>query len=171
MVRRDLARARVHVLRAALRAGRNHALGRAGRGARRAAAGVRAHPSRLAGDVLPQPAVVGAQGIDDPEDSRDGAGPKRWVVHERDGAIDGYAVYRHKPGWGEGSTIAELRVIEALGGDAGGAPGSLGVPARDRLEGDGQPLDPAAGAPAVPAPGDASSDAVPPGRLPLDSHR
>src|SRR5437588_12523444 len=28
--------------------------------------------------------------IDDPEDRRDGAGPKRWVVHERDGAIDGY---------------------------------------------------------------------------------
>ncbi len=53
--------------------------------------------------------------IDDPEDRRDGAGPKRWVVHERDGAIDGYAVYRHKPGWGEGSTIAELRVIEAFG--------------------------------------------------------
>jgi predicted acetyltransferase len=53
--------------------------------------------------------------IDDPEERRDGAGPKRWVVHEVDGAIDGYAVYRHKPGWDEGSTIAELRVLEALG--------------------------------------------------------
>jgi predicted acetyltransferase len=30
--------------------------------------------------------------IDDPESRRDGAGPKRWVVHERDGEIDGYAV-------------------------------------------------------------------------------
>jgi predicted acetyltransferase len=53
--------------------------------------------------------------IDDPEERRDGAGPKRWVVHEVDGEIDGYAVYRHKPGWEEGSTIAELRVLEALG--------------------------------------------------------
>jgi predicted acetyltransferase len=53
--------------------------------------------------------------IDDPEDRRDGAGPKRWVVYERDGAIDGYAVYRHKPGWEEGATTAELRVLEALG--------------------------------------------------------
>ena len=53
--------------------------------------------------------------VDDPEERRDGAGPKRWVVHEVDGEIDGYAVYRHKPGWDEGSTIAELRVIEALG--------------------------------------------------------
>jgi predicted acetyltransferase len=53
--------------------------------------------------------------IADPEERRDGAGPKRWIAHERDGAIDGYAVYRHKPGWEAGSTIAELRVIEALG--------------------------------------------------------
>jgi predicted acetyltransferase len=36
-------------------------------------------------------------------------------VHERDGEIGGYAVYRHKPGWDGGSTIAELRVLEALG--------------------------------------------------------
>jgi predicted acetyltransferase len=53
--------------------------------------------------------------VDDPEGRRDGAGPKRWVMHERDGKIDGYAVYRHKPGWEEGSTSAELRVLEALG--------------------------------------------------------
>ena len=53
--------------------------------------------------------------IDDPEDRRDGAGPKRWVVHERDGTIDGYGVYRHKPGWDEGSATGELRVLEALG--------------------------------------------------------
>jgi predicted acetyltransferase len=51
----------------------------------------------------------------DPEERRDGAGPKRWVLYERDGAVDGYAVYRHKFGFDEGSTTAELRVIEALG--------------------------------------------------------
>jgi len=53
--------------------------------------------------------------IKDPEERRDGAGPKRWIAYERDGAIEGYAVYRHKPGWEEGSTVAELRVVEALG--------------------------------------------------------
>ena len=53
--------------------------------------------------------------IKDSEERREGAGPKRWIAYEQDGAIEGYAVYRHKPGWDSGSTIAELRVIEALG--------------------------------------------------------
>ena len=53
--------------------------------------------------------------VEDPEDRRDGAGPKRWIAHEHDGSIEGYAVYRHKPGWEHGSTVAELRVLEALG--------------------------------------------------------
>jgi predicted acetyltransferase len=53
--------------------------------------------------------------IADPEDRREGAGPKRWVAYERDGSIDGYAAYRHKPGWEQGTTTAELRVVEALG--------------------------------------------------------
>jgi len=53
--------------------------------------------------------------IADPEDRREGAGPRRWVAYERDRSIDGYAAYRHKPGWEEGTTTAELRVVEALG--------------------------------------------------------
>jgi predicted acetyltransferase len=53
--------------------------------------------------------------IDDPEDRRDGAGPKRWIAYERNGTLEGYAVYRHKPGWEHGSSVAELRVLEALG--------------------------------------------------------
>jgi predicted acetyltransferase len=53
--------------------------------------------------------------IDDPEERREGAGPKRWVAYERDGSVEGYAVYRHKPGWEAGTTTAELRVVEALG--------------------------------------------------------
>jgi predicted acetyltransferase len=53
--------------------------------------------------------------IKDPEEGPQGAGPKRWVAYERDGAIEGYAAYRHKPGWDEGSTVAEMRVVEALG--------------------------------------------------------
>jgi predicted acetyltransferase len=50
----------------------------------------------------------------DPEERRDGAGPKRWVVYERDGKIDGYASYRHKMGFEQGVTTAELRIVEAL---------------------------------------------------------
>jgi predicted acetyltransferase len=53
--------------------------------------------------------------IKDPEERRDGAGPKRWIAYERDGAIEGYAVYRHKPGWDAGSTVAQVQVVEALG--------------------------------------------------------
>ncbi len=52
--------------------------------------------------------------IKDPEERREGAGPNRWVAYERDGSIDGYAVYRHKPGFEEGTSTAELRIIEAL---------------------------------------------------------
>jgi predicted acetyltransferase len=53
--------------------------------------------------------------IKDPEERREGAGPKRWIAYEHEGQIDGYAVYRHKPGWEQGSTVAELQVVEALG--------------------------------------------------------
>ena len=52
--------------------------------------------------------------IKDPEDRREGAGPKRWVAYEREAAVEGYAVYRHKPGFEAGSSTAELRVVEAL---------------------------------------------------------
>jgi predicted acetyltransferase len=50
----------------------------------------------------------------DPEERRDGGGPKRWVVYEHNGAIEGYAQYRHKMGFEAGVTTAELRIIEAL---------------------------------------------------------
>jgi predicted acetyltransferase len=53
--------------------------------------------------------------IEDPEERREGAGPKRWVVYESGGSIDGYAVYRHKPGFEGGTSTAELHVVEALG--------------------------------------------------------
>src|SRR5262245_47241176 len=53
--------------------------------------------------------------IRDAPERRDGAGPKRWIVYERDEALEGYAVYRHKPGFEAGTTVAELRVLEALG--------------------------------------------------------
>jgi predicted acetyltransferase len=53
--------------------------------------------------------------IEDPQERRDGAGPKRWIAYEQDGSIEGFAVYRHKPGWEDGVSIAELRILEALG--------------------------------------------------------
>jgi predicted acetyltransferase len=53
--------------------------------------------------------------LKDPEERREGAGPKRWVAYERSGAIEAYAAYRHKPGFEAGSSTAELRVVEALG--------------------------------------------------------
>jgi predicted acetyltransferase len=53
--------------------------------------------------------------IADPEDRREGGGPKRWIAYERNGAVEGYAVYRHKAGFEQGTSIAELRVLEALG--------------------------------------------------------
>jgi predicted acetyltransferase len=52
--------------------------------------------------------------LKDPEERREGAGPKRWVAYERDGAVEGYAAYRHKFAFDEGSSTGELRVIEAL---------------------------------------------------------
>ena len=47
----------------------------------------------------------------------EGAGPKRFVVRERDGRPDAYAIYRHKPKWTEGISDSELQVVEAVGLD------------------------------------------------------
>ena len=52
--------------------------------------------------------------LKDPEERREGAGPKRWVAYERDGAVEAYAAYRHKFGFDDGSSTGELRVVEAL---------------------------------------------------------
>jgi predicted acetyltransferase len=53
--------------------------------------------------------------VADPPERRDGGGPKRIPVVEIDGKVEAYAIYRHNPGWEEGSSIAKLRVIEAIG--------------------------------------------------------
>jgi predicted acetyltransferase len=44
----------------------------------------------------------------------EGAGPKRFVVLERDGRPEGYAIYRHKPKWTDGISDSELQVVEAV---------------------------------------------------------
>jgi predicted acetyltransferase len=41
-------------------------------------------------------------------------GPKRFVVLERDGQPDGYAIYRHKMKWEQGVSAGELQVVEAV---------------------------------------------------------
>jgi predicted acetyltransferase len=44
----------------------------------------------------------------------EGAGPKRFVVLEKDGKPEGYAIYRHKPKFEEGDFNSELDVVEAV---------------------------------------------------------
>ena len=41
-------------------------------------------------------------------------GPKRFVVLEKGGRPEGYAIYRHKPKWEHGVSDSELEVIEAI---------------------------------------------------------
>jgi predicted acetyltransferase len=50
----------------------------------------------------------------DSPDSRDGGGPKRLVILERDGEPEGYAIYRHKPKWEHGLPTGEVEAIEAI---------------------------------------------------------
>jgi predicted acetyltransferase len=45
------------------------------------------------------------------------AGPKRFVVLEKDGRPEGYAIYRHKPKWEDGVSDSEVEVVEALAFD------------------------------------------------------
>jgi predicted acetyltransferase len=52
--------------------------------------------------------------LGDPPEFRDGAGPKRFVVLERDGEAVAYAIYRHVPDWEAGASTATLRVNEAI---------------------------------------------------------
>jgi predicted acetyltransferase len=49
--------------------------------------------------------------------SGDGAGPKRFVVLERAGRPEGFAIYRHKPKWTEGISDSDLQVVEAIAVD------------------------------------------------------
>jgi predicted acetyltransferase len=56
--------------------------------------------------------------IADPPDRRWGAGPKRHALLERDGEAAGYATYRHRFGFDDGSSTASVDVVEAIGVDA-----------------------------------------------------
>jgi predicted acetyltransferase len=42
------------------------------------------------------------------------SGPKRFVVLEKDGRPEGYAIYRHKPKWENGVSNSQLEVVEAI---------------------------------------------------------
>jgi predicted acetyltransferase len=55
--------------------------------------------------------------IADPEDRREGAGPKRFALCEREGEVTGYAIYRHKMEWADGVAAGKVIVIEALASD------------------------------------------------------
>jgi predicted acetyltransferase len=50
----------------------------------------------------------------DPPERRGGAGPKRIVTVEIDGAVEGYAMYRHAPNFAEGLDAGRIVAIEVL---------------------------------------------------------
>jgi predicted acetyltransferase len=54
----------------------------------------------------------------DPERWRRGAGPKFFAAYERDGAVEGYAIYRLKSEWQRGMPLSELRILEVFGTSA-----------------------------------------------------
>jgi predicted acetyltransferase len=55
--------------------------------------------------------------LDDPPERRNGGGPKRFVLLERDGAPAAYAIYRHQMDWEAGVTKGKISVVEAIGAD------------------------------------------------------
>lgn len=69
---------------------------------------------RTPGFFVRSPAWWELRLLRDPEDRRNGAGPKRFAVHETGGEADGYAIYRHAPKWEQGVSAARLSVIEAV---------------------------------------------------------
>jgi predicted acetyltransferase len=56
--------------------------------------------------------------LDDPPDRRQGRGPKRFAVVERDDEPSAYAVYRHAPKFEGMVSKSTLVVVEAVGADA-----------------------------------------------------
>jgi predicted acetyltransferase len=52
--------------------------------------------------------------IGDPPEFRRGAGPKRFVVHETGGEVDGYAIYNHETGFEGGVPTGKLNVTEVF---------------------------------------------------------
>jgi predicted acetyltransferase len=57
--------------------------------------------------------------LDDPPDRRQGRGPKRFAVVERDREPTAYAIYRHAPKFEGMVSKSTLVVVEAVGADAG----------------------------------------------------
>jgi predicted acetyltransferase len=51
----------------------------------------------------------------DPENRREGGGPRRYIVHESGDEVTGYGLYRHKPGFEAGAMDATLLVSEVIG--------------------------------------------------------
>jgi predicted acetyltransferase len=57
---------------------------------------------------------VDARTLLDPPEQRGGAGPKRIVTVEIDGATEGYAMYRHAPNFAEGFDAGRIVAVEVL---------------------------------------------------------
>ena len=56
-----------------------------------------------------------ARVLHDPVDRRDGAGEMAHVLLERDGEAIGYALYRLKMDWADGSSTGQVHALEAMG--------------------------------------------------------
>jgi len=55
--------------------------------------------------------------VTDPPDRRWGGGPKRLALLEREDGAAGYAIYRHRVGFEDGSSSSTIEVVEAIGVD------------------------------------------------------
>jgi predicted acetyltransferase len=55
--------------------------------------------------------------LQDPAERRNGGGPKRFALLEREGAPTAYAIYRHQMDWEDGVTKGKVSVVEAIGAD------------------------------------------------------
>lgn len=69
---------------------------------------------RRPGMILRSPTWWADRTIADPAERREGAGPKRFALLEDGGRPIGYAIYRHRFGYEDGSATSELRVVEAV---------------------------------------------------------
>jgi len=55
--------------------------------------------------------------LEDPAERRNGGGPKRFALLEREGTPVAYAIYRHQMDWEDGVTKGKVGVVEAIGAD------------------------------------------------------
>lgn len=95
---------------------------------------------RQPGMLSRTPAWWAAEVIADPEHRRNGAGPKFFALHEIGGAPEGYAIYRIRQAWSQGSATSTLIAREVVAATPGAARALwqylFGVDLVERIRGD-----------------------------------